>query len=41
MCFGTGAFGTDILQRAILYQKEGHLIFYLVIGLFCVYGKKI
>ena len=26
MCFGTAAFDTDIFKRAILYQKEGHLI---------------
>ena len=26
MCFGTDAFDTDNLQRAILYQKEGYLL---------------
>ena len=30
-CFGTDAFDTDTFQRAILYQKEGYLILYLVI----------
>ena len=29
--FGTTAFDTDTFQRAILYQKEGHLILYPVI----------
>ena len=28
MCFGTDNFNTDTFQRAILYQKEGHLILY-------------
>ena len=36
MCFGTDAFDTDTFQRAILYQKEGYLIFYPVIWLFCL-----
>ena len=36
VCFGTAAFDTDAFdtdtsQRAILYQKEGHLILYPVI----------
>ena len=36
MCFGRDAFDTDNFQRAILYQKEGYLILYPVIRLFCV-----
>ena len=36
MCFGTDAFDTDTFQGAILYQKEGYLIFYPEIRLFCV-----
>ena len=33
MRFGTAAFDTDTFPRAILYQNEGHLIFYPVICL--------
>ena len=29
--FGTAAFDTDTFQRAILYQRETHLILYTVI----------
>ena len=32
MCFGTAAaFDTDTFQCEILYQMEGHLIFYPVV----------
>ena len=30
MCFGTDAFDTDPFLHAILYQKEGYVIFYPV-----------
>ena len=39
MCFGTAAFDTDTFQRAIFYQKEGHLILYPVIRLLFVQSK--
>ena len=39
MCFGADAFDIDSFQCAILYQKKGYLIIYMVIWLFCVQGK--
>ena len=39
MCFGTDAVDTDSFECAILYQKKGYLIIYVVIWLLCVQGK--